>query len=360
MSMTTRTRYFVIASLLVLGVGLGTGLVAYYVGFPAGALGRQGGPDELAYVPRDAAAIGYADVQEIMTSELRQKIRHALPAHENGQQEIQNQTGINIETDVDRIVACLYPERDSVTKGSGMVLARGRFDEVKIESLMREHGAHVEDYNGKRLIVAEIDPDHRGATTDPSDRADTDTPSRTRTRTSLSLSFIEPGLAAIGSSELIRQAIDLHHAGNNPQKGVESVTGNEELMNLVRSIDSSNAWAVGRFDALRSRAHLPEGLAQLPAITWVSLSGHVDGGLRGVLRAEARDDEAANNLRDVVRGFLALAKMSGGSRPELQLMMQSLELTGTGKTVALSFSVPAEVFDLVGAVANKAVKPEAR
>ena len=40
--MTTRTRNFVIVSLTVLGVGLGTGLVAYYVGFPAGALGRQG------------------------------------------------------------------------------------------------------------------------------------------------------------------------------------------------------------------------------------------------------------------------------------------------------------------------------
>jgi hypothetical protein len=39
--------------------------------------------------------------------------------------------------------------------------------------------------------------------------------------------------------------------------------------------------------------------------------------------------------------------------------MQSLELSGTGKTVALSFTVPAEVFDLVGAVAGKAIKPEA-
>jgi hypothetical protein len=41
------------------------------------------------------------------------------------------------------------------------------------------------------------------------------------------------------------------------------------------------------------------------------------------------------------------------------MMMQSLEMTGTGKTVGLSFAVPAEVFDIVGAVANKAVKPEA-
>jgi hypothetical protein len=60
-----------------------------------------------------------------------------------------------------------------------------------------------------------------------------------------------------------------------------------------------------------------------------------------------------------MRGFLALAKMSAGARPELQVVMQSLELSGTGKTVALSFSLPAEIFDIVGAVANKAVKPEA-
>ena len=55
--MTTRTRNFVIVSLAVLGIGLGTGLVAYYVGFPAGALGRQGGPDELAYVPVAGATL---------------------------------------------------------------------------------------------------------------------------------------------------------------------------------------------------------------------------------------------------------------------------------------------------------------
>ena len=36
--MTTKTRYFVILSLSILSVGVGTGLTAYYVGFPAGAI----------------------------------------------------------------------------------------------------------------------------------------------------------------------------------------------------------------------------------------------------------------------------------------------------------------------------------
>jgi hypothetical protein len=338
--MTTRTRYFVIISLLVLGVGLGTGLVAYYVGLPAGAFAGRGGPEELGYVPRDATVIAYANVQEVMTSELRQKIRHAVPMQENGQRELENATGINIETDIDRVVACLHPDRDSTKMpGAGMVLARGRFDELKIEALMREHGAHVEDYQGKRLIVGEV-PQSGAA--------------------SFALAFMEPGLAVIGSTKLIRSAIDLHQAGANPKTGLESVTSNEELMNLVRSLDTgNNAWAVGRFDALSSQAHLPDSVAgRLPAITWFSVSGHINGGIRGVIRAEARDDEAASNLRDVVRGFMALAKMQAGSRPEMQAMMQSLELGGAGKTVALSFAVPAEVFDVIGAAANQAIKPK--
>ncbi|HEY7287345.1 MAG TPA: hypothetical protein VH497_17970 [Vicinamibacterales bacterium] len=332
--MTAKTRYFVIVSLLVLGVGLGTGLVAYYVGFPAGAFARAGGPDELQFVPRNATLIAYADVRDIMTSELRQKLHSVIPVPAEGQHEFEEKTGINIETDIDHVVACVNPDRTSASSpGSGLVLARGRFNETKIESLMREHGAQVEDYRGKRLIAG----------TAPSDRGESH---------EFAAAFLEPGLAALGSTRLVRSAIDLHQTGDNPQAGLQSVTGNEELMNLVKSLEAgNNFWAVGRFDALQTQAHLPQEVTtRLPAITWFAASGHVNGGLRGVLRAETRDEEAANNLRDVVRGFLALGKMQAGSRPDIQAMMQSLELSGTGKTVALSFTVPAAVFDVIGDV----------
>src|SRR5262245_12883619 len=336
--MLTRTRYFVIASLLVLGVGVGTGLVAYYVGFPAGAFTRGDGPDELRFVPRDAIVVAYADVADVMASEVRQKLHKALPFEENGQREFQTQTGINIETDIDHLVACLSPDSSTNKPGAGMVVARGRFDEVKIEALMREHGAHVEDYRGKRVVVADLDSDHP---------------------TGFAVSFMEPGLVAVGSTHLVRTAIDLHQGGDNPQSGLASVTRNEELMNVVKTLESGNVWAVGRFDALASRARLPQGFAdQLPPITWFSVSGHVNGGIRGVIRAEARDEEAANNLRDVVRGFMALGKLQAGSNPQVQLMLQSLELGGQNKTVALSFVVPAEIFDAISTMAPKRQQPE--
>jgi hypothetical protein len=336
--MTARTRYFVIVSLLVVGVGLGTGLVAYYVGFPAGAFTQAGGPAELQLVPRNATVVAYANVGEIMASDLRQRLRRAIPIHEDGQKELEERTGINIETDIDRIIACLNPDPENTSgPGAGMVVARGRFNETKIESLMREHGAQVEDYRGKRLIVA----DSHVSGTEIGDRR-------------FAAAFIEPGLVALGSTKLVRSAIDLHQTGDNPQAGLQSVTGNEELMNLVRSLESGNAWAVGRFDALQSQARLPQEVSsRLPAITWFAVSGHINGGLRGTVRAETRDEEAANNLRDIVRGFLALGKMQSTGRPEIAAMMQSLELSGTGKTVALSFTVPAEIFDVIGTIAPK-------
>jgi hypothetical protein len=332
--MVARTRYFVIASLLVLGVGFGTALVAYYVGFPAGAFSRTDGPEELRFVPREAIVIAYANVRDIMASELRQKLRHALPGPESGQRELEEHTGINLETDIDHVVAYVTPDSEGRTlQGGGTVLARGLFNEVKMEALMREHGAHVETYRTKRLVVMDTPGDDAAA------------------RKSFALAFLEPGLIALGSTKQIRATVDLHQLGDNPQAGVRSAATNEELMSRVRTVETGNAWTVGSFDALRSRASLPPELAsRLPAITWFSIGGHINGGIRGTIHAETRDEDAANNLREVVRGFIALAKLQGGSRTDIQSLLQSLDLGGTGKTVALSFVVPAEIFDAIGAI----------
>ena len=42
-----------------------------------------------------------------MPAELRQKVRRARPMQETGQRELEAQPGINIQTDIDRVVACL-------------------------------------------------------------------------------------------------------------------------------------------------------------------------------------------------------------------------------------------------------------
>lgn len=314
--MTKRTRYFMAGSAAVMAAGLSAGLIAYYGGGFA-ALNASTGPTELAYVPADAAVVAYADVRSIMDSQLREQLRQRMPGQQNGQQEFQDRTGIDIERDIDYVVAAMTAVADS--HPTGLVVARGRFDVVRLEGLAREHGGTVEDYNGKRLVNS------------PADKGE-----------QFTLGFLEPGLVAVGSTSAVKHAIDANMSA-------QSVTGNNEMMELVGEIArSNNAWAVGRFDVLASQAKLPDEIAsRVPAVKWFAASGHVNGGLAGTLRVEARDEQAAQQLRDVVRGFLALAQMQTQNDPRFGAITQTLQLTGEGTTVALSFTLPAELLQLI-------------
>jgi hypothetical protein len=75
----------------------------------------------------------------------------------------------------------------------------------------------------------------------------------------------------------------------------------------------------------------------------------VNGGILGEVRAQTRDEESASNLRDVVRGVLAIGKLQANAHPEFATVLRSLQLGGSGPTVALSFEIPAEVVDVLGA-----------
>jgi hypothetical protein len=261
-----------------------------------------------------------------MRSQLRHKLQQSMPNREEGQRQFEQETGLNIERDIDRVVGFLVP---SGTREDyrGMVLASGRFDAVRLEGLAREHGGQVSDYKGRRMITRAADGDNEGP------------------QKSVTVAFLTSGLVAVGDTESVKRGID--------GVGGANITTNKDLMNLVHDIDDSNAWAVGRFDALLSHANLPEGVvSQIPAVKWFSASGHVNGGVSGVLRAETRDDQAGQNLRDVVQGFLALGRMQAGNRPEMQALVSSLQVSGTGRTVSLSFSLPSEAIEAIGAAAG--------
>src|SRR4030095_2577254 len=104
--MTKRTRYFMALSAGIVVVGLGSGLVAYYGGGSPSLSASRTGPAELSYVPADSAVVAFANVREVMDSKLRQRIKQLMP-NERGQQEFQEQTGIDIERDIDYVVAAM-------------------------------------------------------------------------------------------------------------------------------------------------------------------------------------------------------------------------------------------------------------
>jgi hypothetical protein len=315
--MTKRTRYFMAGSAAVVATGLSIGLIAFYGG-GFQSLSASTGPTELTYVPADATVVAYADVRSIMDSQLRQQLKQAIPVPPTGQQEFQEKTGIDIERDIDYVVAAMTAINGQ--HPNGLVIARGRFDTVTLEALAREHGGTVEEYKTKRLMTSA--EHHNGE--------------------QFTMGFLEPGLVGVGTSSAVKSAIDAAMSSN-------SIRSNDEMMELVKDIERyNNAWAVGRFDVLANQANLPEQISkQIPPVKWFAAAGHINGGVSGVLRAEANDDQSAQHLRDVVRGLLALGQLQGQNDPRIASVAQSLQLSGEGKTVTLSFTVPAEILQLI-------------
>lgn len=314
--MTKNTRYLALGSTAILVFGLCTGLVAYYGGIPS-LTASHAGPAELEFVPADASIVAFADVRDVMNSELRQKLRQVLPGDQEKREELQRLTGIDIERDIDRVVAAVGTNGEDST----VAFLSGRFNPTQIEALALQHGGQVVDYGGKRLI--------RGV----------QKAGEGRHEVAPALAFIEGNVLAIGAEPAVRKAIDARASGQN-------ITGNAELMKIIGTVSTgNNVWAVGRMDNFVNR--MPQEISsRMPPIEWFAATGRVNGGIHASLRAEARDDEAAENLRAVVKGGLALVKMQSGD-PKFAALANSIRLEGSGKTVAVSFSIPAEMIDLL-------------
>ncbi len=317
--MTQRTRYFLLGSSMVIIVGLATGLVAMYNGNLPMRMSSVG-PAELTYLPGGTTAVAYANVHQVMNSEFRQKLRQVFPTGEE-KDRIQSEIGVDIEHDIDTVVAGFIGSPD---QKNAVVLVRGRFNTPQIESVAVQHGASVADYSGKRMIS--FNGSDSGA-----------------------VAMLEPGLLLLGNETSVKGAIDAAKSGQN-------VTKNSDVMKYVGEVDGQNtAWVVGRVEGmgLAQNTSLPQQAKdQLSALQWFVVNLHVDGGVNGVARAVARDDQAAQNLRDVVRGGLAAAHLMGGHDTRLDAVVNAVQVTGTGKDVAVSFTIPSEVLDMLNGLAG--------
>ena len=329
--MTRSTRYFLAGSAFVVVLGLGTGLVAFYNGgLPLGL--KKANDADLGYLPAESVAVAYADVRAIMTSEFRQKLRQVLPTGEE-LTKFRDELGVDIEQDIDTVAAAYLG--NATTPKSGVVVVRGRFNDATIEALAVKHGAVAETYKDKRLLTMTAPVPVEGST----EPVATHHPAAT-------VAFLDPGVLALGELEAVKKAIDAGASGAELRKNTELIAMVDEMRG------TGNAWAVGRLDAMSNHAGLPSEITtHMPAVKLVAASVHVNGGVRGLLQAEAFDDKAAEQLRDVVRGALAAGRLMSGQNPKMDAMLNSLQITGAGKTVGLSFTVPAEFLELLNGVA---------
>jgi hypothetical protein len=352
--MTKKSRYFLVGSAVLLLVGLGAGTMAYLVYHGASGV-TAGLPAELKYVPINAPLVAFADVKSVMASEMRRELER-MTTGRRGQQQMHEFAGIDLEKNVNHVIAFIEAEPTPTAADANrppqlLLLAQGTFDQAKVEQFMKDHGGIVQDYHGKHLVIrpeppaavktpdapappaAPKPPSANQAAPAPRNVPDIQPqlPPMRRSAPEMAVGFVQADLIAVGQTDLVRRALDGVTPGAN-------ITGNADMMTLMRDASTANAWVVGQFDAVSRRIGLPPAVrTQVPPVKLVSASAHIDGGVKATVRAETADEAAANQLRDVVRGAIAFARLQNGLSPDLQAALKTLELGGTGSTIQLSF-----------------------
>jgi hypothetical protein len=326
--MTKKTRYFVLAAGAVLVVGLGGGLVAY-LAYNRGAGAIAGLPPEMRYVPADVAVVAFADVRAVMSSELRRALMPGIdPESRKGRQMMNDFAGVDVERQVNRVVAYVeaYTPPDPQLQvrpevPRALVMVQGTFEPARIETFIRERGGTMDEYKGRKIFVRREDGHE------------------------VAVGLVGSDLIAIGQGDIVRRVIDMSLDGSGLAK---AITANPEMMILIRDNAGSTAWVVGQFDEISRRMRLPSGVAgQVPPIRLVSVKADINGGVRATIRAETGDEAAADQLRDVVRGFLSLARLQAGGKQDLEGTLKSIELSGSDTTVQLSFAVSPETLRVI-------------
>jgi hypothetical protein len=330
--MSSRTRYVLLGGGAVLLVGLLAGGVAYVQGgIPAFAVARpaQPGLGELRYVPAEASFVAYASVRDVMQSNLRERLGVAQPDVDR-QGRFFDETGVDLENDIDYIVAGFVST--GTEPPAGLVLLTGCFDHSRLEFLAREQGGAVEEYEGHTLVTRAMGHDE----------------------TELAMSFVESGVLALGSDESVRHAIDV----SSGRAQETDITSNDRLMALMTHVgETDNAWAIAQLEGNEVLEMLPgDFAAQIPPLTAIVFGGRVTDGLSATLTAETRDDQSSQDLRDVLQGFAALARMQTDTRPHLRALLDSVQVGGSERAVSLSFDFQSE--NLEGAFSESEPEPD--
>jgi hypothetical protein len=324
-----KSRLVIAASTFVVAAGALTAVGALYLDPARAAVGPL--PAEGLALPADAQFVMGIDVRRFVASPF-----YARFSGENGHApqafaEMKAKTGIDPERDVDAIyVAGRKGEAGKRHDGDGVVIVTGTFDRYKVQRAIEtaDRGVTSANHLGTPMYLfgEEARRGKAGA-----------------------VAFLDDRTLAMGSRKGVEGTIA---ARNDGQSGLRS---NAELTALLETVrPGATFWVVGDRSVLASMPRgvpAPGGGEQLPlpALKTVVVTAELDPVVSFEATGEAADPAAAQNLADVVRGFLALANLQSAQRPELKDLSSAVSITTDANKVRINGRFPYEMLDALRA-----------
>jgi hypothetical protein len=269
----------------------------------------------LAFVPPGVNAIASIDVTKSRNSDFGQYLLAKHQMEDQRFQQMMVQTGFDPRRDLQHLlVASVRPGNDG-RHSSFAVIARGTFDENRIQAAATAKSVKIQNYQGVQMFVNSEDA-HPTA-----------------------FAFLDTGVAVMADLATLEQIIANRAA---------PVALNADLESSIEAVGTDNdAWFVslGQEGALAQHIFEEAG-PQAQAFRSVTQSS---GGIRfgqmiqASFQAVTRSPQDANALADVVRFLASMVQMRQQDDPRAAILAPALNgmaLSTAGQTVHFSVSVP--------------------
>jgi hypothetical protein len=280
----------------------------------------------------DAKVVGGIHLAQAKATPFGRYILGRLAGEEKGFQELLAATGFDPRRDLVEVLFASSGDPGSMT---GLVLARGAFDPVRIGALIRGAGRVPETYQGVEIYTGKQD--------------------------SKAVAFLDSTTAVAGEIDLLKAVIDRRA---KPTVLDPTVSGRIATLSA-----NQHAWALTVAPVANLSAQAPDtrigGLMQGDLFKTIEYAGAAfQFGDNVLFKAEAvtHTEKDASAMADALRFLASLAAMQGGKNGGTQFagLLQAMKLASAGNVVTLSAEVPEADFEkLLGQQDALPAKPAA-
>jgi hypothetical protein len=327
----TRARLAVLASTVVVVLGVAAGIGALWLGSARAAVGPL--PGEALILPADARFVMGFDVKRFAASPFYARYAAQRGMKPEALRELEEKTGLDPSRDVERVVVA------GTGMGSvGLALVTGRFDLYKIGRTLETEGKS-HGYSHEGVTVYPFAHEGQPAT---------------------AVAFLDETSLLFGRKEAVEAAVASRTRGETPFKANAALVA---LLGTVRP--GSTFWMVGDQSLL---AGLPTSMpapgasadgaaVSLPALQSLTVTGDLDPDVSLSIAGQAKDEPSAKSLADVVRGLVALASLQAQQKPELQQLASAVTVATQETRILVSARIPYAMIDALQAKANAEATP---
>ncbi len=270
--------------------------------------------------PEGTRVLGGVDVQAFLASPLYARLEREGKGLSADLQRLRDETGLDLERDVDRVVFAGGNPGDGAEHV--LVHVSGRFDRYALGRAIEKKGrATWRSVAGNTLYLLNEGKGSGGA-----------------------LTFLGDHALVLGSRADVEALLEGRAGPRSPLLDVAADVPSSAAFWLAADGQLARSVSPGGASPPPGQPAGPAGFA-LPPLRSILVTGALEPQLRVEARAEALDEAAARNLADAVRGLVALASLQAAQKPELQKLASGIQVASQGARATLKIAIPWELLD---------------